>query len=178
MPITLSGTTIKASISTHATNIDLTENEPAQVTLAKTVEIALTAGGGVGAADHVWAENTPALADAGNWDIDLDDGETNVFGDTIAFTEIKLILVYNHPGTGDPPIYVGGAGANEFDSWLGDPSDTVIIPAGGLFLLACPGNATTNGYATAAISSILRIHNSDGAGATANIDVVILGCIA
>lgn len=176
MAITLSGTTIKASINCTATNIETTEPSPAQLHLQKIVTLTLVSGGAAEQADHVWAR-TGSIAFGANWDIDFDGGEDNAFGDAISFTEIKAILVYNNEGTGDPPIYVGGAGLNEFDSWVGDPSDTVIIPAGGLFLLACPGNATTNGYVTAAGSNIMRIHNSDGAE-PATVDVVVIGCIA
>ncbi len=177
MAITLSGTVIRASVATRATNIETTEPSPAVLNLMKAVELTLADGGAAGQADHVWARWDTALAAGANWDIDFDGGEVNVFGDAISFTEIKVILIVNNDATGDPEIEIGGAPANEFVSWVGAALDTVVLPAGGLFLLACPGNATTNGYVTAAGTDTLRIHNNDGADA-ANVDVVILGCIA
>ena len=176
MAMTLSGTSVKATVSTTATNIETAETQTAKLSLSKTGTITFAAGDAAGQAETVWAR-TESIAAGGNWDIDLNAGEVNAFGDTIAFDIVRAVLVINPAATGDPEIYVGGAGANEFDSWLGDPSDTVIVHAGGMFLLATPGNTTTNGYVTGAGQNILRIHNSDGAVA-AVVQVVVLGCIA
>ena len=181
MAMILSGTSIKATVNTMATNIDTAETEVAQLNLAKEASFTLAAGELAGMADSVWARTGTILTND-EWDINLNGVEVNAFGDTIAFTEIKAILIYNQPHDGDPQIEVGAAPANEFVSWVGAALDLVVVHAGGVFLLGSPGNATTNGYETAAGTHILRIRNDNGAPNdgvnSAIVEVVIVGCIA
>lgn len=179
MPVTLSGTTIKGLISTHATNIDTSENSPGELGLTKNVEIALAAGDGLGQANEVWAQtDTIAAGGAGVWDIVLHGTVLNAFGDVVNFLKVKVILIYNHAGDGDPEVIIGNEGtAAEFDTWVGTPTDSVRLPAGGLFLLACPGNAANNGYDTdGGAEDVLSILNTH-ATKTATVDAVIIGCV-
>ena len=116
------------------------------------------------------------LAAAADVDLDLAGTLSDVFGDTVTFARIKVIMVSNvsdeeqSPAT-DAILSVGGGtgqdGTNAFDTWItstaANGSERVFVRAGGTLLLFAP-DATA--YAvTAGTIDILNILNTDGADA-------------
>ena len=78
---------------------------------------------------------------------DLAGSLEDVFGDTITFTRIKGILVYNSSTLGIINVGGGsnGAGLNAWDTWCtstaADGSEVNIVQPGGVFCLWSPGAA-------------------------------------
>ena len=129
-------------------------------------------GNGDDKANQEWADEG-TLAASADVDLDLSGGLTDRAGDTVTFTKIKAILIYNtsdlqgtpteaeiHFGGGD-----GGDGTNAFDTWITSlapgnaGSEALKVHSGGAIALYAP----KDGYAvTAATGDILRIKNNDG----------------
>jgi hypothetical protein len=129
-------------------------------------------GTGADQANQAWSD-TRTLAASTSEDLDMAGVLTDAFGSTITFTKIKAILVMADADNGDN-IEVGGAASNAFASFLGDATDVVIVPPGGLFLLTAP-DAT--GFAvTAGTGDLLKINNADS-GAAADYTIVLIGTV-
>jgi len=111
------------------------------------------------------------LAASTSESLDLAGSLTDAFGASITFTKIKAMLVIADEGNGDN-IEVGGAASNGFASFLGDASDVVLVPPGGMFLLTAPD---ANGFAvTASTGDLLKINNADS-GAAGSYTIVLIG---
>ncbi|MEP3857289.1 MAG: hypothetical protein ABJM39_09630 [Porticoccus sp.] len=111
------------------------------------------------------------LAASTSESLDLAGSLTDAFGASITFTKIKAMLVIADEGNGDN-IEVGGAASNGFASFLGDASDVVLVPPGGLFLLTAPD---ADGFAvTASTGDLLKINNADS-GAAGTYTIVLIG---
>ena len=91
--------------------------------LAWALTAELATGTGSGQANDSWHDRRQLLAVAE--DVDLFGSETNVFGETVAFDNIKCLLIVNRNEVSGEYLMVGGAAANTFDTWVGDPSDEV-----------------------------------------------------
>jgi hypothetical protein len=118
--------------------------------------------------------------------LDLAGVLTDAFGDTLTFTVVKALLVYNlgvpnaSPATAwtmttGEDIEVG-AGTNGIVSWFGGASATgnekIIVRSGGALVLTAPHD----GYAiTAATADILRISLEGGGSADVDYDLIIMG---
>lgn len=112
-----------------------------------------------------------SLAASTSESLDLAGSLVDAFGNTITFTKIKVMLVMADAANGDN-IEVGGAATNAFASFLGDASDVVIVPPGGLILITAPD---ANGFAvTAATGDLLKINNADS-GAAGTYTIVLIG---
>lgn len=106
-------------------------------------------------------------------DLDLAGSLTDVYGATITFTKVKLLMVRAASGNTND-VLVGGAGSNGFTSWVGDATDVVKVKPGGSLILVAP-DAT--GYAvTAGTGDLLTITNSAGS-TSVTYDIVILGVV-
>lgn len=111
------------------------------------------------------------LAASTSESLDLAGSLTDAFGASITFTKIKGMLVMADEGNGDN-IEVGGAASNGFASFLGDASDVVLVPPGGLCLLTAPG---ADGFSvTASTGDLLKINNADS-GAAGSYTIVLIG---
>jgi hypothetical protein len=130
-----------------------------------------TDGSGAGQASKVFTD-LRTLAASATEDLDLN-GTTllDAFGNAIAFTKIKgIIVVADAANTND--VVVGGAAANGFISPFGAATDKVKVRPGGMLVLVDPGAA---GYAvTAATADLLRIGNG-GAGTSVNYQIFLIG---
>lgn len=111
------------------------------------------------------------LSASSNEDLDLAGVLTDVFGASITFTAIKAILLVADAGNGDN-IELGGAATNALVNWVGDASDKVVIPPGGMFLITAPD--ATGFPVTAGTADLLRVANADGA-ASGTYKIVIIG---
>ena len=112
----------------------------------------LTAGDDANEANSAWHDERRLLA--ASEDLDLSGSLVNAFGETVQFTNIRTIFAANDNGITGEDLTVGGAAANQFDTWVGDPTDAVIIGPAGCMVLHSP----IDGYGvTAAIADQLQI---------------------
>lgn len=167
MPLTAS---IKAAIkASHTRTLDL--GTPAYQ-LSKAIEIALATGTGSSQADLLFTD-TRTVAASGTDALDLAGGLTDAYGTTLAFVELRAILVVassantnnvrvNRPASNGVPIFLAAG-------------DGIDVPPGGTFMWASPldGKVTV----TAGTGDLLNIDNSSS-GTGVNYDVVILGVSA
>ncbi len=124
-------------------------------------------GTGAGQANKLFADER-SLADGANEELDLAGGLLDAFGATLTFAKVKVLAFKNKSTT--QTLSVGGAAANAFSAFLGDPTDVVKIAPGGFALLILdPAGVTV----TADTGDKLKIANS--AGAVCAYDIVIVG---
>ncbi len=106
--------------------------------------------------------SSASIGDAGNVELDLE----NIVapdGTTSDFSKIKMIYVRAGGSVGDAGgLILGAATANQFSAFLGDATDTILIPSGEAFLLTNMGD----GWTVDATNSDLRIEH-DGGGTAA-----------
>ena len=122
------------------------------------IEFDVAAGTGADQMDLLWSDQRTLVA-SNSEDLDLSGSLVNSFGATMAFAEMRLLVVKaSADNTND--VIVGGAAANQMINWVGSSSDTVIVKPGGILFLYAPDAA---GYAvTAGTGDILQIENSAG----------------
>lgn len=136
----------------------------------ETYATALTNGIGANQANQLWAD-TRTIAASTDDDLDLAGGIANAFGTTLTFTSIKGIIV-KAASANTNDIILGGASSNAFDTFLGDPTDTIILVPGGTLALF---NPEADGYLVAAgTGDILRLTNAAG-GTTVTYDIILVG---
>lgn len=158
--------------STQRASLDLTS---ASAPLSIDHNLLLHNGTGAGQADVLFSDRR-TIAASGTDDVDLNAALTDAFGASISLVRVKALLV-SASASNVNNVVVGGAVSNQFASWVGDATDTIVLRPGGVFLLAT-GAADTTGYGvTAATGDLLRVANS-GAGSTVTYDIVLLGCSA
>lgn len=136
-----------------------------------------TNGTGASAARYMYAA-TLTISASSSTNLDLAGTLTDLWGNTITFTKVKVIYVKNTTTTAATSIRVGGATSAGFANWIGSAgtfntdAPYVSVRNGGAFLLAC---TDATGYAvTATTADILKITNDDS-GASATVDVFIAG---
>jgi hypothetical protein len=153
--------------------------EATQVAVAKqatplvAASLVLASGTGVGEADRVYADSR-TVASAANDDIDLRGVLLDAFGAVLNIAEVVVIGIVNAnaDGVANTTALTVGGGSNPFAGIFGTAGDQVVIPPGGMFLIACDG-ANGLGAAAAGTADILRVAN--GAGAPATYQIVIIG---
>lgn len=135
--------------------------------------MALVNGTGVGQCDLVYAREL-TISSASNSDLDLAGGVDDGLGNTLTFAELVAVMVINEAedGTANTTDVTVGGGSNPFDGFWGTAGDQVVLPPGGVFLVAGQGAAGI-GAVVASTGDILRIGN--GSGASAKVQVMILG---
>jgi len=99
--------------------------------------------------NQLWSSQR-TLTNGANETINILGGITNSFGSALTMSEVRLIS-FSSASANTDQITIGGASANAFSSWLGDPSDTVKLRPGG-YLLAIAPDAT--GYAVSTNGNI------------------------
>lgn len=140
-------------------------------TFALAVSFPWTANGGAaGSAEQVY--HGTLSAGAGSFvDLDLASSTENAFGDALAFTGVKAIMVRNTHAT--LPLVVTTSGPAT--PWTGAfaAAASVTVQAGGLLVLASP---TAAGYTvTAGASDTLRFTNAGGSAI--DVDVIVVGIV-
>lgn len=120
-------------------------------------------GTGVDQATSIFADDF-SISGAGTQTYDLAGGVANALGQAASFAAVKALIIVN---TGTAPLTYGG-GSNPFLGWLGDASDEIAIPVGGLIVLTDPtaaGQAVTPGT-----GDIITISGTNAAGT-----IIIIG---
>jgi hypothetical protein len=128
----------------------------ASVTPTFSLNQSFTSGTGSGAIDVKWCIHDTVAASASDT-VDLAGSRTNEFGATVTFAKVKVIAV-KAATTNTNDVWVGGAAANRFNSFLKDSSVAVVRP-GYMLMLWGPGTGYT---VTAATADKLLLKNSSG----------------
>lgn len=132
----------------------------------------LNNGNGADQAEVVFSDQRTITASS-NEDLDLAGGLTDAFGQSIAFTEIKAMVISAADGNTNN-VVVGGAGANGFIGPFSGTTDTLTIKPGGMCMVM---DKTAGGYpVTAGTGDLLRVANS-GAGTSVVYDIILIGSI-
>ena len=120
----------------------------------------LTAGTGAGAASKFYADEI-TIAGGATSNLDLAASLTDIFGNSISFSKIRLLyveVVASESSTGES-VSLGGHATAACASFFGSNSDTIKVKNGGCFQLTCKD---ASAYAvTATTADIIKIVNND-----------------
>lgn len=142
----------------------------------------LTSGTSGGQVNRMWHDRRRLSQASGTDLLDLAGGLTDVFGNTLTFKEVKVLLIENkgvrsgssYVQTAGQDILVGGA-ANAWAPFLdNDASAKVRLRSGGVLLWAAPEDG---GRVVAGTSDILQVEwdGSAASGDDIDYDIVIMG---
>lgn len=135
-----------------------------------TYTTSLTNGTGANQANQMFTD-TRTISASSSEDLDLSGVLASSFGTTLVFTSIKAIIV-SAASANTNDVVIGGAAANDFSTFFGASTDTIIVVPGGTFALI---NPEANGYAvTAGSADLLKIANSSS-GTSVVYDIIIIG---
>jgi len=166
---------INATDIATVTTPDVGSLTPATHSLATQKVLDLAAGTGAGAVDVLY-QDTNTLAASGNIDIDLSGALARAIGGTAVFARVRGIYIAAAAGNTNN-VVVGAAATNQWITFLGTTTGTIILRPGA-WVLAGVGSADTTGWAvTAGTGDLLRITNS-AAGTTVDYTIVIVGASA
>lgn len=132
--------TSSVSISYRSTLYDTIELSTVTAVVNQTSTLSFTDGTGAGECDLAWSDQN-TLSGSASATLDLTN-LTGTVGETITFAKVKGLVIEN---TGTEAITVGNAASNAFDGFLGGPTETVIIPASGKFVIASDTGFTVDG---------------------------------
>lgn len=157
--------TLKANIAVLVTATMSAEPDvgSAVARISETFSKTFSHGSGADQANNVFADDF-SITGASTQTYDLAGGLTNSLGQALTFTAIKALIIVN---TGAAALTYGGGGA-PFLGWLGDATDEITIPAGGLLVLTDPTAAGQP--VTAATGDLITIGGTDAAGT-----IIIIG---
>ena len=159
------------------TRLDLTHTESLDLTTPSEtlpwIDFDVASGTIAASMDLLWHDQR-TLAASATEDLDLSGSLVDAFGTTMAFVDVRMIVVKaSTANTND--VLVGGAAANQFINWVSDASDVVVVKPGAMFMLYSPADPS---YAvTAATGDLLKIANS-AAGTGVTYDIYIGGTSA
>lgn len=169
MAVTLSG---KVSLNTSINLANSVDVGNVVYPLNFTASTTFTNGTGDDQANEAFSD-TRTLSASGTEDLDLSGGLTDAFGNALAFTKIKtLIVTAAAANTND--VLVGGAASNQLATFFGDATDVVKVKPGGTLMLSAPESA---GYAvTASTGDLLKVANSAG-GTSVTYTIIVIGTV-
>src|SRR5579871_1908331 len=125
-----------------------------QLAINYPLEFDFSDGSGANKVHQCWSSSARSIAASGNEALDLSGSLSDAFGNSIALTKVKAILI-KASALNVNDVVVGGAASNGFVSPFGDPTDKVNVKPGGLLLLVAPD---ANGYSvTAATADQLKV---------------------
>lgn len=124
-----------------------------------------TSGDSTNQMNQLWVSRT-TLTNSQSATYNLVGSVTNSFGTVLTMAEVRMLLVSSDDANLDA-VTIGGAAANAFSTWAGDPSDTITLRPGGLVLLVAPDAA---GYAVSTNGN-LKVTNAGTNPATIDIYV-------
>lgn len=137
----------------------------------------LSNGTGAGAAQKVYAA-TLTISASTTTNLDLAGSLTDLFGNVITFSKIKVIYVELDTTTTASSILVGGHATLALANWitsadtLDNDQPAIRVRNNGVFMLAC---RDATGYAvTATTEDMLSIENEDASNA-ATVNVCLIG---
>ena len=152
---------------TLTTSLDL---EAVRSELSRKMLLPLSDGAGANQASNLFSD-TRTLAASASESLDLSGALSNAFGQVIAFTKVKALMIFA-AATNVNDVVVGGAGANGFTSPFGAAAHTARVKPGGSLIITAPD---ANGLAvTAGTGDLLQVANG-GAGSTVTYDVILIG---
>jgi hypothetical protein len=165
--------TAKVQLRVEATQLGANALAAQKFTPVVAATLALANGTGVNQADLVYAAER-SVASATNDDIDVYGVLADAFGATLNIAEIVAIAIVNvaADGVANTTALTIGAGTNPFAGIWGTAGDQIVIPPGGMFLIAA-GGAAGLGPAAAGSTDILRVANASGA--VAEYQIIIIG---
>jgi hypothetical protein len=137
--------------------------------LNKTFEQSLISGTGSGQADQQFHDER-TLGDGANESLDLAGSLGDAFGTTLTFAKIKALVIVNKDTT--RTLSVGGAASNAWSAWLGDATDIIKVPPGGVLAWFNPDGVAV----TAGTGDLLKIANA--AGGSTIYDIIVIGTSA
>jgi hypothetical protein len=139
----------------------------ASVPLSISKQIPLASGVGASQADKIYTQ-TYAIATAGTQSIDVQAALVDALGAAFTPAKLKAVYIYSQSANTTNLTLFGDAASVPI---LNTAATTVTLLPGGMFLVVQPPLA---GIAvTATTADIIKIVNA--AGATANVDVVLVG---
>jgi len=169
---TLNSCQIKGSVtSAYQRDQDLSS---ALETLAKSLTTTLSDGTGDNQANMVWSDQR-TLADAANEELDLSGSLSDIFGNSVQFTDVKLILIANL--STEASLKIGGAAANGFATMFGDATDILVLQPktsnqNSFVLLTCPNG----GFGvTAGTGDLLKLEHGGEGSTDLTYDIVLIG---
>lgn len=104
-------------------------------TLSKVFQF--TEGSGDGQLNQVYQVQSKAITGSSSDTYDLDGSLVNSYGDTIAFSLVKAIIIIN---TGSTALFLGGHATEEIPLFAASP-DKIELPVGAALVWAVPNNA-------------------------------------
>lgn len=167
--MTLSAT-IRAGIKAeHTKALDL---GTATYDLNHTLDFALSSGTGAGQADLMFTD-IRTLAASGTENLDLAGSLTDAYGATLTFVEVRAVLFKADSGNTND-VEITQPSSNGVPLFLA-AGDGIALGPGGVFLWACPADASVT--VTASTGDLLTVTNGSS-GTSVTYQVVILGCSA
>lgn len=153
---------------TFLNTLDLTT--PAE-SMNKTVTRTFTDGTGSGKAQIAWADQR-TITTASDETLDLK-AITTAFG-AAAITKIKALRIELETATTGYTLKVKAGSSNGLSAFFSDPSDELVLTAGGGITLEAP----VDGYTVDATHKTLLISNPSGGSVVYNIYIVGEGAIS
>jgi len=134
-----------------------------------TFSVTMESGTGDNQSNAVWFDERELVATSET--LDLSGSLEDVFGTTLLFTKIKALYIKNTSETTTEIIAVGGAAANQWDTWVANASDIVKVGPSGCLSLVNP----IDGYVvTAGTGDNLKI---DAGSDTITYQIIIIGTV-
>jgi len=124
-------------------------------------------GTGADQVNQPWHDQRTLTATSEN--LDLAGSLVDAFGDTIAFTAVKVLLVHNRSTTTTEDLTLSGSFLD--NDMLGGGSSTVVLGPDGVFYITSPVDGFT---VTAATGDVLTI---DSGAATITYDIILAGTV-
>ena len=166
--LTINDITVQVS-GTFTSGIDL---GTASLPISHVYTDSLANGTAIDQVDLYFSDNRSVVTGTPD-NIDLAAVLTSVYGATITFVQVKLLLIKNKSTTAGEILTVGGHATAAFKNWVGDVTDTIKIPPNGMFMTYGP--AATAFAVTATTFDMLAVAAVAG---TISYDIVILGTSA
>lgn len=145
----------------------------ASVPISYSKTISFADGTGAGQADLVW-HDTRTVSDGGNEDIDVAGTLTALLGGTLTLARVKGVWVFSHSDNTTNLTITEDATAG-ISLFSAVSEGVAVLTPGNGFLYT---NNSATGLAVTATTADIAFNIANGAGATADYDVVIFGASA
>jgi hypothetical protein len=122
---------------------------------------------------EVMFRDTRTLAASASEELDLSGTALqDAFGNNIAFTSVKAMIVEAASGNTND-VLVGGTGsAAQWSTWASNVSDVVVVEPGGTFVIMSPSAA---GYVVTATTADLLLITNSSSGTSVDYTITLIG---
>lgn len=134
--------------------------------------LSFASGTGLNECNAAYITKGVAIAASSALALDVRGGLSSMFGDTLAMTAIKFIMVVNKSANSATIVDLGG-GSNPVPFLKDAASDKIPIKQNGVALVGT-GLAAGQGATAAGTADVVTITNTDGTN-QATVDVIVLG---